>query len=174
MSMLRGIFDRIILVVGIVAAGCIPSFIVQYRQRLGGRLDQVLQDLSLFQDIANKFQGGSLQALIQHHLASTDASFYQEGAAIQTMVDTAARLRKSMQALNTDLWHQLAYLMTRIDADIARATWQSYVPSFNLSLESVVFSLSIGVSVWLIFLAVWQLGAHASRKKIAYKVTRGA
>ena len=34
MAFIRGILDRIILVVGVVAAGCIPSFIAQYRQRV--------------------------------------------------------------------------------------------------------------------------------------------
>ena len=35
MTFIRGILDRIILVAGVVAAGCIPSFIAQYRQRTG-------------------------------------------------------------------------------------------------------------------------------------------
>jgi hypothetical protein len=101
MAFIRGILDRIILVAGVVAAGCIPSFIAQYRQRVGGRLDQVLQDIAPFQAIADQFHHGSLAELIQHHLASVDTTFHDEGAALQAMVDSAEKLRQALQALNT-------------------------------------------------------------------------
>jgi hypothetical protein len=157
MAFIRGILDRIILVIGVVAAGCIPSFIAQYRQRVGGRLDQVLQDLAPFQTIANQFHHGSLQELIQYHLASADATFHGEGAAIQAMVVSLEQLRQALESLNTDLWHQLIYLITKADPLIARATWEIFSPSFNLTVESVVFALVVGVAIWLVFLAVWML-----------------
>jgi len=152
---LRGILDRIILVASIVAAGCVPSFIAQYRQRLGGRLDQVLQDLAPFQNIANQQHHGSLEELIQHHFSSPDSTFHNEGAAIQAMVNSADQLRRALEALNTDLFHQLVYLLAKIDPIIARATWDAYLPSFNLTVESVVFALIVGVVAWLVFFAVW-------------------
>ena len=152
---MRGILDRIVLVAGVVAAGCIPSFIVQYRQRVGGMLEQVLQDLAPFQAIANQFHHGSLKALIQHHLESTDLTFYNEGAAIQAMVESAEKLRKVFQALDTDLYHQLSYMITKTDPLIARATWEVFTPSFGLSVESVVLASVVGILIWLTFLAVW-------------------
>ena len=163
MDFVRGILDRIVLVAGIVAAGCIPSFIAQYRQRVGGRLDQVIQDLAPFQEIANQFHHGSLQELIQHHLASTDSTFHNEGAAILAMVNAAEQLRRALDALNTDLFHQLTYLLTKIDPVIARATWEIFSPSFNLTIESVVFALIVGVIIWLAFFAVWYVFASLIR-----------
>jgi hypothetical protein len=167
MAFIRGILDRIILVVGVVAAGCIPSFIAQYRQRVGGRLDQVLQDLAPFQAIADQFHHGSLQELIQHHLASVDSTFHDEGAAIQVMVDSAEQLRQALQALNTDLLHQLIYLIPNADPLIARSTWEIFSPSFNLTVESVVFAVAVGVAIWLVFLAVWSLFALFARVLLA-------
>lgn len=155
MLFIRGILDRIILVIGVVAAGCIPSFIAQYRQRVGGRLDQVLQDIAPFQAIANQFHHGSLQELIKYHLASADPTFHDEGAALQGMVEAAERLRQALQALDTDLFHQLVYMITGTDPLIARATWEIFSPSFNLTPESVVFALVIGFAIWLVFLAAW-------------------
>lgn len=155
MLFIRGILDRIILVIGVVAAGCIPSFIAQYRQRVGGRLDQVLQDMAPFQAIANQFHHGSLQELIKYHLASADPTFHDEGAALQGMVEAAERLRQALQALDTDLFHQLVYMITGTDPLIARATWEIFSPSFNLTPESVVFALVIGFAIWLVFLAAW-------------------
>ncbi|MEO7623508.1 MAG: DUF2937 family protein [Gallionella sp.] len=167
MAFIRGILDRIILVAGVVAAGCIPSFIAQYRQRVGGRLDQVLQDIAPFQAIADQFHHGSLAELIQHHLASIDATFHDEGAALQAMVDSAEKLRQALQALNTDLFHQLIYLLTGADPLIAHATWEIFSPSFNLTVESVMFAFVVGISIWLVFLGIWILFARLGRILLA-------
>jgi hypothetical protein len=159
MGLLRGLLDRIVLVASIVAAGCLPSFITQYRQRLGGRLDQVRADLSLFQEIANRHHGGSLQKLIDVHLASSDHTFHEEGIAIQSMMETVQRLEQAMNALNTDLMHQVAYLVRHGDPQVASATWHVFQPAFALTGESVVFALVAGAAIWLLFLALWHVVA---------------
>jgi hypothetical protein len=167
MDAIRGFLDRIILVIGVVAAGCIPSFIAQYRQRVGGQLSQVLQDLAPFQAIANQSHHGSLQELIRYHLASVDTTFRNEGTAIQTMVDSAERLRQALQALNTDLYHQMVYLLTNSDPLIARATWEIFSPAFNITPESAVFALIVGFAIWLVFLAIWMLFDRITRVLLA-------
>jgi len=167
MDLIRGFLDRVILVIGVVAAGCTPSFIAQYRQRVGGQLDQVLHDIAPFQAIANQLHHGSLQELVQYHLTSADATFHDEGTAIQTMVDSAEQLRQALEALNTDLFHQLVYLLTKGDPFIARATWEIFSPSFNLTSESVVFALVVGFVIWLVFLAVWMLIDRLTRILLA-------
>lgn len=143
----------------VIAAGCVPSFIVQYRQRLGGRLDQVLADLAPFQAIADREQGGSIAALVRYHLASTDPTFHREGAALQAMIDAVARLRAMMSALNTDLFHQSLYLLGHPDADVLRETWRIYQPGFTITPQSLLFAFVAGVVVWIAFLAVWHLSA---------------
>jgi hypothetical protein len=155
MKAVRAILDRIVLLFAVVAAACIPSFIVQYRQRMGGRLDQVMADLSPFQEIANRYHGGSLTELIHYHLQSTDATFHQEGAALQSMVQAAEQLRSMLAALDTDLMHQCAYLLLHHDSDLLRATWGSYQPGFTLDLQGAVFALALGVALWAIFLGIW-------------------
>jgi Protein of unknown function (DUF2937) len=157
MTFLRGILDRIILVISIVAAGCIPSFIAQYRQRVGGRLDQINLDLAPFQAIANQLHHGSLQELIRYHLASADATFHKEGAAIQLMVESASRLQDSYTALGGSLLNQMVYLSVHSDLKIAQDTWQIFAPSFGLSWDHVMFALSVGMTIWLLFLAGWWL-----------------
>jgi type III secretory pathway component EscR len=167
MDFIRGVLDRIILVAGVVAAGCVPSFIAQYRQRVSGQLNQVLQDLAPFQEIANRFHHGSIQELIQYHLSSANSTFHNEGTAIQTMVDSAEHLKQALQALNTDLFHQMVYLLTKADPLIARATWEIFSPSFNITPESVVFALIVGFVIWLVFIAVWTLIDRLSRILLA-------
>jgi Protein of unknown function (DUF2937) len=154
-GVIRGLLDRIVLLCAVVAAGCVPSFIAQYRQRASGRLEQVLADLAPFQQIAEREHGGSLTALIQHHLQSSDATFHGEGAALQNMVDAADRLRVLLQGLDTDLYHQCLYLLLHGEPKLARATWALFEPGFSLTLQGALFALSLGVLLWLLFLGVW-------------------
>jgi hypothetical protein len=154
-GVIRGLLDRIVLLCAVVAAGCVPSFIAQYRQRASGRLDQVLADLAPFQQIADREHGGSLTALIQHHLQSSDATFHGEGAALQSMVAAADRLRALLQGLDTDLYHQCLYLLLHGDPNLARATWALFEPGFSLTLQGALFALILGVLLWLLFLGLW-------------------
>jgi hypothetical protein len=154
--LLGGLLDRVVLVAGTVVGGCIPGYVVQYRQRVGGRLDQVLIDLKPFREIAERLHGGSLKALIQHHLQSTDHTFFAEGQAIQAMVDSEARLRAMFEALQGSVFNQLWYLARHLDRGIAGATWDSYIPSFNLDIPSIIAAVVLGVLLWLVFIGLWR------------------
>lgn len=166
-----GLLDRAVLLVGTMLGACVPGFVVQYRQRVGGRLDQVEQDLAPFREIARQQHGGSLDALIQHHLQSSDATFHAEGRAIQAMVDAEASLRSMMEALQGSVLHQLGWLIPHYDRGILRSTWQSYVPAVNLEASSIVVALLIGVTLWLLFLAVWH-GSQALWRRLTTTSSR--
>lgn len=155
MWVVRAFLDRVILLAGVVAAGCVPGFIVQYQQRLNGRLEQVLRDLAPFQAIADHEHNGSLNELIQYHLQSSDPTFHQEGTAIQAMQDSAEHLRAMLDGLNTDLGHQFMYLFMHSDRSMVNATWSDYRPSFALDLQGVLFAIVIGVALWAAFMIIW-------------------
>ncbi len=164
MHIVRGILDRLVLLAAVLIAACVPSFIAQYRQRLGGRLDQVRADLAPFRAIANHDFGGSLVKLIDYHLASQDTTFRREGMALQSMVDAAARLREALQALNTDLLHQCFYLLRNSDYDLLRSTWSAYQPGFTLTAQGALFALVLGLIVWFLFLGFWHCTAAVARR----------
>ncbi len=157
MLLLRGLFDRLFLVTAAVAGGLVPGFIAQYRQRLGGRLDQARLDLEPWQRIADQFYQGDIGKLIQYHLDSKDATFQLEGSVIQSLIATVQRLQSAVDALHRDLFHQLGYLALHADAGLVRATFTDWVPTFALSLEGVLFALLFAVAVWALFHAAWRL-----------------
>jgi hypothetical protein len=163
MSFLRGFIDRVLLVCAVVAGGLVPGFIAQYRQRVGGRLDQARIDLEPWQKIADQFYHGNIDQLIQYHLNSTDATFHSEGAAIRTLVVNVQQLQSTMDALHGTLWQQIQYLALHTDPSVARAAWGDWVPTFALSAEGIVLALAFGLLVWLVFHAIWQSGAYAAR-----------
>ena len=167
MLFLRGLFDRLFLVTAVVAGGLVPGFIAQYRQRLGGRLDQARLDLEPWQRIADQFYQGDIEKLIQYHLSSKDATFHLEGSVIQSLIGTVQRLQSAVDALHSNLTHQVAYLALHADTGLMRATVTDWVPTFALSIEGVLFALLFAVAVWLLFHALWRLLGLGSRGLLA-------
>jgi Protein of unknown function (DUF2937) len=163
MVFLRGVLDRVLLICAVVAGGLVPGFIAQYRQRLGGRLDQARLDLEPWQRLADQFYHGDLDKLIQYHLDSGDPKFHAEGAIIRSLVATVHQLQGAVDALHGNLLQQVAYLALHGDPALGRATLADWVPTFALSIEGVVFALVFALALWLVFHAVWWLTARGAR-----------
>ena len=161
MPFLRGLLDRLLLIATVSAGGLVPGFIAQYRQRLGGRLDQAKLDLAPWQHIADQYHHGDIQQLIQYHIASRDLTFHAEGTAIQTLVQTVQRLQLSVDALHATLFRQITYLTTHTDPELARATFHDWVPTLSLSFEGLLFAVVFALVLWLIFHALWRVIALA-------------
>jgi hypothetical protein len=167
MSFVRGLFDRLLLICAVVAGGLVPGFISQYRQRLGGRLDQARIDLAPWQKIADQYFHGDLSQLIQYHLASRDPTFHSEGAAISSLVATVQHLQMEVAALRGNVFQQAAYLAFHADPGVARATLSDWVPTFGLSADGVIFALLFALSLWIVFQAGWSLTALGGRRLTA-------
>ena len=163
-AFVRGLLDRLFLIGAVVVGGLIPGFIAQYRQRLGGRLDQAKIDLEPWQKIADQFHQGDLDKLIQYHLASSDPTFHAEGAAIQSLVASVHQLQIAVDALQSSLFHQVSYLAMHMDPGLARATFSDWVPTFALSIEGLMFAVLFAVAIWLLFHALWWVLALAGTR----------
>jgi DUF2937 family protein len=164
MTFLRGLFDRLFLVGAVVAGGLVPGFVAQYRQRLGGRLDQARLDLEPWQGIADQFHQGDIEKLIRYHLNSSDSTFHSEGAVIRALVDTVHQLQDAAAALQGSLFQQVGYLALHADPGLARATFSDWVPTFALSVEGLMFALMFAVVIWLLFHAMWRLVAQGGQR----------
>jgi len=157
LTLLRGLIDRMLLVGAVVAGGLVPGFIAQYRQRLGGRFDQARLDLEPWQKIADEFYHGSIEQLVQYHLNNSDPTIHSEGAVIQALVATVQQLQVAVDALQSSLFHQIAFLALHADADLVRATLTNWVPTFALSAEGLTFALLLALAIWLLFYLMWSL-----------------
>lgn len=163
LSTVRGLIDRLLLICGVVAGGLVPGFIAQYRQRLGGRLDQARLDLAPWQKIADQFFGGDLHRLVQFHLASAVPAFHAEGAAIRDLALNVRRLQSEVAALQGSLYHQVLYLALHPDPELLHATLSAWVPTFGLSSEALLFAAVFAVVMWLLFQGLWSATAAGGR-----------
>jgi len=162
MSLLRGLMDRLLLVCAVVTGGLVPGFIAQYRQRLGGRLDQARLDLQPWQDLANRLYDGDIDKLIQNHLSNPDPKIHADGEIIHSLVTNVQHLQSAVDALHGNLYEQLGYLSIHADPSLVRATSHDWVPTFALSTDGLLFALVVGVGVWLLFQALWGLLAFTA------------
>jgi hypothetical protein len=153
--MIRGIIYIIVFAAGFSAGGLFPSFSAQYHQRLQAQYDQVSIDLAPFQHIADRFHGGSLDGLVQHHLNSTDPTFHAEGEAIQLMIDSQARLVESKAAAQATYVDQAVYLYQHRDRQVVQATWKAFTPSMVTSENAITFSLTITTAAILLLWGIW-------------------
>ena len=153
--MIRGLIYIMVFGIGFFAGGLFPSFSSQYHQRLQAQYDQVNIDLAPFQEIANRFHNGSMDALVQHHLNSTDPTFHAEGEAIQMMIDSQLRLAESQALADAPYVDQVRYFYTNADPAILRATWESFTPALITSENAVTFSLTIATLAILVLWALW-------------------
>jgi hypothetical protein len=71
------------------------------------------------------------------------------------MLDSLAHLQAMMAGLAGSAWHQIAYLVGHFDREIGAATWQDYLPSFNLDPAGLMVAGAFGVACWLLFAGVW-------------------
>ena len=169
MFIVRGLIDRILLVFAVVVGGLMPGFLAQYRQHLGGRLEQARLDLAPWQKIADQFFGGRLHDLIANHLASPVAPIHAEGAAIKQLVRSVQQLQNEMAALHGNLYHQVWYLTLHPDPSLLRATASAWVPTFGLDGQALLFAVVFAGCAWLIFQALWFL-TSASGRRIARRL----
>jgi len=164
MSLVRGLLDRMLLIGAVVAGGLVPGFLTQYRQRLGGRLDQAKLDLAPWQRIADQFFHGDLGRLIRYHLASRDPAFHAEGAAIRSLLTTVHHLQAEVAALQGNVFQQAAYVAVHADPGLLRATLSDWVPTFGLSPQSVLFALAFAAALWLLFQGTWSIASASGRR----------
>ncbi|HET7757857.1 MAG TPA: DUF2937 family protein [Steroidobacteraceae bacterium] len=172
MRYVRGLLDRVLLIAAAVVGGLVPGFIAQYRQRLGGRLDQARLDLQAWQRIADQFYHGDLQKLIDYHLSSTDPTFHAEGDVIRALIAAVHQLQSALDALQGSLLQQFAYLALHTDPALARATFSDWVPTFALSAEGLVFALAFALAIWLVFHLLWRVLAVGGHRLLGRRPAR--
>ncbi len=139
------ILRRIALLVGLLCAALAtqaPEFMEQYRQRLGGAVDELSRVLARFDSDAAQ-QGLSEQAGIARLRGNGDALVKQRAAAI---VEDRVRLDNLKQA-QADLRGEgplarAATLLTHYDGALARGTMADFQPAVPTTPEGFVFGLA--------------------------------
>lgn len=120
--------------IGLLLGIQIPSFVDQFDKRLDAHFQEAQANLKGYREIADREFGGSMEALIQRHQASTDPVFHDEAGAIDTIYSRYRRFKDQRSGLQTSLPGQVWYLVQHGDRELLRETYDNY--TYALALDS--------------------------------------
>ena len=170
----ESVFDRVLCVLGAVAFAQLPEFIQQYRQRLGGHLDEARHQLAEFIAIATQAQL-TLAQLIERTASTPDATLAQLGGVMRNAVSRVDELAAAQTALShASLWAKPFVFFTYLDTGIARATWEIYQPAVPTTGEGLVYALAGILALLGLYhgLIRYPLRAACARRRRAESTTR--
>jgi hypothetical protein len=122
----------------------VPSFVDQYGKRVSAHHSEVARNFAGFQDTANAYFGGSVEALVAHHFASTDQPFKDEARTIQKMYERLTAMTAELAAMSGPLIKQMIHVVFRPNREILDETWATYTYSVPLNAPAIGSGVAIG------------------------------
>lgn len=133
---------------GGVAASQGPEFSQQYRQRLGGTVDELRRVVERF-DTDARAQGETPESAIARLRANADDLASRQGAAMQANVERLRRLEAHRQAMiEAGPFERIALMVRDGDGDVMEAAYRDFEPAVPVTEEGLL-STAVG------FIAVW-------------------
>jgi hypothetical protein len=136
---------------GGVAASQGPEFAQQYRQRLGGAVDELRRVVSRFDEDAQA-TGQKREDAIAQLRSNPDRLTSLQGDAMRANVERLGRLEGQRQAFaDAGPFARLALLVREGDTDLARAAYRDFEPAVPTTTEGFVtaalgFLIAYGLS----------------------------
>ena len=136
------LLDRVLCVFGAVAFAQLPEFIQQYRQRLGGHLDEARHQLAEYTAIATRAKL-SLPQFIERTSTNSDTTVAQLGTVMRNAMLRVDELTSVEAALSqASLWAKPFVFFTHLEPGIARATWDVYLPAVPTTAEGLSYAVA--------------------------------
>jgi hypothetical protein len=133
---------------GAVTASQGPEFAQQYRQRIGGAIDELRRVVERF-DADAQANGETRERAITRLRGNPDDLASRQGAAMQGNVERLARLEAQRQALlEAGPFSRLGLMLRDGDVDVARATFQDFKPAVPVTEEGFLSAAAGFVVVW--------------------------
>jgi hypothetical protein len=116
----------------------IPNLVDQYEKRIDAHLREVIANLKPFQDVANKYTGGSIEQLIEVHRRSSEKPFQDEGNAIAQMVQRKQRFEADLAELQASLPVKVINVLLRGDRELMDETLAQYTYAVPLTQDALL------------------------------------
>ncbi len=135
-------------VLGGVAASQGPEFAQQYRQRLGGALDELTRIVDRF-DADARANGENRDSAIARLRGNGDDLANRQGIAMAGNVDRLARLERHRQGmLEAGPGAQVALMVRDGDGDVLRSAYRDFEPAMPVTEEGLIAGAVGFVAVW--------------------------
>jgi len=133
---------------GGVTASQGPEFAQQYRQRLGGAVDELRQVVQRF-DTDAQFSGETRESAIARLRSNADDFVSRQGAAMQANVERLGRLEAHRSAMmEAGSFSRIALLVRDGDTDILEAVSRDFEPAVPVTQEGFLSAAAGFIAVW--------------------------
>ncbi|MDD3763737.1 MAG: DUF2937 family protein [Nevskiales bacterium] len=171
--MMRGLIDRLLFTIGLLAFLQIPQFVDHYVQRYGGYRQALSDSVEQYRQSAERHYDGDLLLMIQAFKTDEKPALRELGGKIEHEQQELSRMDQGWAVLQGDsLPRKLLYLAGDFNVDIARGTAESFSPGLPLTLDAMICGLLGGTLVSLLFNGILgALGALTRRPKPRIRVS---
>ena len=156
---------------GGLATSQFPAFFDQYVQSLGGRLDQARVHAARIAETARD-QGLSLEAYIRRFADNADPAVQAQAEVMASALADETRLSSAFAVLTQAPAGSRPFVLLRhLDADIAAATADRFMPAAPLGLEGLLYA-GIGALLGLAALAGGRALTRYARRRLKHRKNR--
>ena len=148
--MLANYLRLVIFAIGLLAGVQVPGFVDQYAKRVSAHQIEATMNFRGFQETADKYFNGNVEALIAHHVGSEDAAFKDEGRTIREIYDRLRMLTAELDALRAPLIARVFHVAVRSNRDILVETGNEYAYTVPLSPSAIASGVIIGTAIALL------------------------
>jgi len=168
--MLRSYLRLVLFTAGLLIGVQIPGFISDYSKRVEAHLIEAQKSLGGYNDTAQRFFKGDVQALIQHYRSSDDPVFRTDADNINNLLTRTQTLDHEWLALQGPWYMRAWHVLTAADPDIRKETWNGYTWQVLLSPEVIGWGLvcallfSLVIESFVLFIDWVFVGRHHVRQ----------
>jgi hypothetical protein len=160
----ESILDRVVCAAGALVFIQIPSFIVQYQQRLGGHVDELSLLIRRYKAAAAD-NSRTLTEYIGLHLQSDVKEFVSTGKIMAGNLERFTDLSDALKDLaGSKGIFKFWYFVKDINFDIFKSAQKNFVPGISFSLDTILY----GAAGIIFFLTVYS----AIKKTLLFAVER--
>jgi Protein of unknown function (DUF2937) len=148
---LRSYARLVLFSLGLLVGIQVPNFVEQYTQRVNAHELEAEKNFSGFQVTADTYFHGDVDALIAHHVASTDRVFHDEAKTIAALYSRLKMWRDEWAALNSGLLARIAHVIFKPNAEVRREVVAAYSYNIPLTPPAIASGILTGLVGALIF-----------------------
>ncbi|HEY0289137.1 MAG TPA: DUF2937 family protein [Pseudomonas sp.] len=140
--MLRSYLRLVLFTAGLLFGVQVPGFIADYSKRVEAHLIEAQQGMKGYNETAQRFFNGDVQALIQHYRSSDDPVFRSDADSVSKLMTRAQLLDREWLALQGPWYAKALHVFTAADPDIRKETWNGYSWQVLLTPEVIGWGLA--------------------------------
>ncbi|WP_019613293.1 DUF2937 family protein [Psychromonas ossibalaenae] len=129
----------------------IPNFLQQYEHRLDAHYIEAKHQLQQYQNLADLYFDGSLQALITKHKNSRENLFQDEALLIENLMERFNYLQEQKDRLLSPVSSRLYHLLAKLNSPLFIETKNNYQADIVLNKNAITVGLIFALLSTILF-----------------------